>query len=968
MNDSHLLTVAGFTGEDWKSASPHLRLVAPCRDAGLELLLGTEWVGNNLRISPELVALADLVVIQRDFPRWQEGYRKVIDQARELGKPVVYELDDLLTELPADHADSQHYLPARWAMLLAAFEADVVTVTTPELRSHMEHYNAQVRTLPNYLDNAVWELDAEARLAGRPLTIGYAGSRSHVQDLAYLEPVLLRLLQRYGAGLRICFWGKAPVPPRLLEQPGVVWDSAHELDYSRYANRFSHAQFDIAIAPLVDSEFNSAKSHLKYLEYSALGVPGVYSACQSYGALVDGNNGLLAASSVEWEQALIRLIEDERLRHQMGQAALSTVRQHLLSDHAHRWKELYVETVEAACNVRKAKLLGGTQRELSAPERAAAAQTGVLRSLVTEYTKLQSENHRLGARVALLETIEARLNRAEENVRWLESELQQTRNSITWRATEPIRKAYALVQSKQTPAATRPRAAGAKSEVTAISDAAGAAVPDVESYTPQVAYRPEDFYWHASTFAAVTRLPVSQVTDVIICIGKSTGMAEKCIRSIQQHTDPSTYRLKLVVHEADIPSLPEWLANAGEVIPHTLDIFNFAIANNLALRRCEGDAVLLNDDTEVTAGWLKALQKDSAGVALTGARTGRQCSGNPDMWDPGPARVSWYPINMFCTFIPRRVREVIGLLDEEFFYYGGEDVDYSCRALQHGFALVVSSAFVQHVGNQTFKGKKERLMQESNKILLERYMLTPPFALHSIKPTVSVITATRNRAGSLTGAVRSILAGSYPEMQVVIVDDSSSDGTPAAVAELQREDSRVLSVRLPQQSGSVGARLVGLNAAYGNFVAFMDDDDTAWTDRILAPLQYLMRHPQLDVAYCGFDIVGEKGRERGNVKPFNVQEYLDMKFDIGLGVLLLRRRALIDVPFMRYYERAVDYDWVFRLVRRGYELDYCPAVVLDYNRHGSAESHLAGNAAAVKQHTMIQDRENLVNQLRRRWQ
>jgi len=91
-----------------------------------------------------------------------------------------------------------------------------------------------------------------------------------------------------------------------------------------------------------------------------------------------------------------------------------------------------------------------------------------------------------------------------------------------------------------------------------------------------------------------------------------------------------------------------------------------------------------------------------------------------------------------------------------------------------------------------------------------------------------------------------------------------------------------------------------------------------------------------------------------------------MGFDIGSGILLLRRKAIVEVPFVSYYERAIDYDWVFRLVRRGYRIDYCPAVVLDYNRHGPAESHLAGNAAAEQQHTLIQERENLMKGLRRK--
>jgi hypothetical protein len=91
-----------------------------------------------------------------------------------------------------------------------------------------------------------------------------------------------------------------------------------------------------------------------------------------------------------------------------------------------------------------------------------------------------------------------------------------------------------------------------------------------------------------------------------------------------------------------------------------------------------------------------------------------------------------------------------------------------------------------------------------------------------------------------------------------------------------------------------------------------------------------------------------------------------MKFDIGLGILFLRRQLILDVPLMAQYERAVDFDWVFRVVRHGYKIDHCPAVVLDYNRFGSAEQHLSGNEAAIRVHKEIQDRERLMREFGRK--
>jgi hypothetical protein len=226
-----------------------------------------------------------------------------------------------------------------------------------------------------------------------------------------------------------------------------------------------------------------------------------------------------------------------------------------------------------------------------------------------------------------------------------------------------------------------------------------------------------------------------------------------------------------------------------------------------------------------------------------------------------------------CAFIPARVRQVRGALEEEFAYYGGEDVDYSCRALQNGFPLAVSSAFVHHAGTQSFGPKKDRLMRESDKIVMDRYGLRPPFDLTPVKPLASVIVATRNRAQQLPRAVESILIGLYPEIELIIVDDAGQ--TDAAVAALQAMD-RVIGIRLPKQSGSVRAR---------QRCGFRGNLSPSWMtmirapNRILAPLQHL--HPPNWAVYCAFDIVSESGRTWANA-PFSDGDYLDM-IRHGLG-------------------------------------------------------------------------------------
>lgn len=92
------------------------------------------------------------------------------------------------------------------------------------------------------------------------------------------------------------------------------------------------------------------------------------------------------------------------------------------------------------------------------------------------------------------------------------------------------------------------------------------------------------------------------------------------------------------------------------------------------------------------------------------------------------------------------------------------------------------------------------------------------------RPLVSVIIPTRNRAGLLPRAVASVRAQTYAAIEILIVDDASTDETPAVVAAMLAEDPRIRSLRNAEAMQNA-ARNVGIEAARGEVLAFLDDDD-----------------------------------------------------------------------------------------------------------------------------------------------
>jgi hypothetical protein len=181
-------SVVAYTTYAWEHAIATLRIVSPIEQAGLKLIHGNE--GDE--IHPERVASGDAVLIQREFPDYAQQYQQIITNARSEGKPIIYEIDDLLLELPEEHPDQaiNYYTPALFQILRAVLEADIVTTTTQELCDYYKQLNSNTFVLQNYLDDRTWKpRKLSVQTDKEPIIIGYMGSSTHTPDLELITPV-----------------------------------------------------------------------------------------------------------------------------------------------------------------------------------------------------------------------------------------------------------------------------------------------------------------------------------------------------------------------------------------------------------------------------------------------------------------------------------------------------------------------------------------------------------------------------------------------------------------------------------------------------------------------------------------------------------------------------------------------------------------------------------------------------------
>lgn len=126
-----------------------------------------------------------------------------------------------------------------------------------------------------------------------------------------------------------------------------------------------------------------------------------------------------------------------------------------------------------------------------------------------------------------------------------------------------------------------------------------------------------------------------------------------------------------------------------------------------------------------------------------------------------------------------------------------------------------------------------------------------------MKPLVSIIIPTYNYGRYLRRAVDSALNQSYANVEVIVVDDGSSDDTQAI---LSTYGDRIANVRQPNR-GASAARNLGLARARGEYIAFLDADDAYAPDNIARKLDYLLRHPEYRWCYSNCVWVDASGRE-----------------------------------------------------------------------------------------------------------
>ena len=188
-------------------------------------------------------------------------------------------------------------------------------------------------------------------------------------------------------------------------------------------------------------------------------------------------------------------------------------------------------------------------------------------------------------------------------------------------------------------------------------------------------------------------------------------------------------------------------------------------------------------------------------------------------------------------------------------------------------------------------------------------------------PRVSVLLTTHNGAAFLRPTLDSVLAQSFQDFELVVVDDASTDATPQLLAACA--DPRLRILRSDRRLGVAEARNVGFAACRGTFIAAQDHDDLSRPDRLAVQLRYLERHP--DIVLAGGEVLIEvAGRldptdHLPGATPALLRWMLHVDNPLTWSTVMVRADAARRLGrFMRpEFEPADDFDLYHRLLAQG---------------------------------------------------
>jgi len=231
----------------------------------------------------------------------------------------------------------------------------------------------------------------------------------------------------------------------------------------------------------------------------------------------------------------------------------------------------------------------------------------------------------------------------------------------------------------------------------------------------------------------------------------------------------------------------------------------------------------------------------------------------------------------------------------------------------------------------------------------KRNLIEPPSG--GPPPKVSVLLPTYNYARFLDEAISSVIPQDLPDIELIVSDDASTDGSDEVVAEFARRDSRIRFMRQPERLGLVANFNWCLGQARGKYVKFVFGDDKLARPDALSRLVKMLEHdPRCVLASSAANIINERS-ELVRVRDYFGRDLMEDggetcrrcllrgSNEIGEPSLFLFRRSCAGTGFDPSYRHWVDAELAFRILEQG-RFVYCAEPLAAFREHPAQQTGL----------------------------
>lgn len=288
----------------------------------------------------------DTICVQR-VHNWDS--QSVLERLKKAGKRIIYDIDDDLFSIPESNPASKAMGRGEQMAALACMKlADVVVVTTTALQERLgQLLGRDPVVIPNAIDLDDGWLPTEK--TGSPdgmQRIFWQGSNTHDEDWGECFAAVSQVMKERN-NVRLVLLGFLPTMVR--KSMDVPWfknrvEHLGPMAPEAYFRLIKHIRGEVGLAPICQNPFNEAKSPIKWIENSMIGMPTVASDVRAYSEVIEHeSNGFLCSTIEEWKNAIDTCLDNEKTRKRLTGNSRQKIRQEFdIKSVSKTWKQLLV--------------------------------------------------------------------------------------------------------------------------------------------------------------------------------------------------------------------------------------------------------------------------------------------------------------------------------------------------------------------------------------------------------------------------------------------------------------------------------------------------------------------------------------------------------------------------------------------------------------------------------------------------